>query len=58
MVEESKCYHSFRHTVTKNNCFQITVMSWLLQIGQHLYKITQIYKNMKVNTFTNVLTFC
>lgn len=42
-----------------NNCFQVTVLSWLLQLGrQHLYKITQIYKNMKGNTFTSVLTFC
>lgn len=42
-----------------NNCFQVTVLSWLLHLGrQHLYKITQIYKNMKGNTFTNVLTFC
>lgn len=41
-----------------NNCFQVTVLSWLLHLGQHLYKITQIYKNMTGNTFTNVLTFC
>lgn len=42
-----------------NNCFQVTVLSWLLHLGQqHLYKITQIYKNTKENTFTNVLTFC
>lgn len=42
-----------------NNCFQVTVLSWLLHLGwQHLYKITQIYKNRTGNTFTNVLTFC
>lgn len=41
-----------------NNCSQVTVLSWLLHLGQqHLHKITQIYKNMKGNT-SQVLTFC